>query len=73
MRKSPIKSALIDLFHKGFVYTCIGVTIYGCSYIGYRYYRYVTREKPKILLENQKLLAEGSSEVIKDNAETLKL
>lgn len=73
MRKSPVKSVLIDTFHKGFVYTCIAVTIYGCSVIGMKYYRYITEDKPRKLLENKKLLAEGSSEVMKDNAETLKV
>ncbi|XP_018577547.1 uncharacterized protein LOC108915878 [Anoplophora glabripennis] len=73
MKKSPIKSALIDKLHKGFVCTCIAVTIYGFSAIGLFYYRYLTEVKPKKLLENQSLLAEGSSEVLKDNVETLKL
>lgn len=73
MKKSPIRSAFIDKLHKGFVYTCIAVTIYGFSVMGLRYYRYITEEKPKRLLENQSLLAEGSSESLKDKAETLKL
>lgn len=73
MKKSPIRSALVDKLHKGFVYTCIAVTIYGFSYMGLRYYRYVSEVKPKRLLENQNLLAEGSSEILKDSAETLKL
>ncbi|KAJ8917530.1 hypothetical protein NQ315_005579 [Exocentrus adspersus] len=73
MKKSPIRSLLVDKFHKGFVYTCIAVTIYGLSVVGMRYYRYITERRPQKLLEKQELLAEGSSEILKDTAETLRI
>ncbi|KAJ8942355.1 hypothetical protein NQ314_010084 [Rhamnusium bicolor] len=73
MRKYPInKNVLFDRLHKGSVIICIAVTLYGCSVIGLKYYRYVTEIKPLLkrqqLLENQKLLAEGSSEVLSETA-----
>ncbi|XP_019865079.1 uncharacterized protein LOC109594312 [Aethina tumida] len=78
MKKTPSRnSALVDKLHKGFVLTCIGVTIYGFSMLGLKYYNYLTKTKP--LLDQQKLkeaeglLAEGSSDLLYDTAKTMKM
>lgn len=72
MKKSARKSLLLDRLHKGFVLTCIGVSLFGLSHLGYRWYRYFTVLRPdakrKELMEKEQLLAEGSSDLLKDKA-----
>ncbi|XP_023021148.1 uncharacterized protein [Leptinotarsa decemlineata] len=74
MKKHPVRNAIIDKFHRGFVYTCIGASIYAFSQIVSRFYHYYTVVKPQLakqqLMEKEELLAEGSSE---DKAPILKL
>lgn len=65
-------NAVADTLHKGFVLTCIGVTLYATSILSYKFYKYMTETRPKYLeqrrLMEQSLLAEGSSENLKDIA-----
>lgn len=62
MRKSTY-SNLFDLFHKGFVYTCLGSSFLAFTYMAVNYYQYKTVIVPerleKIKLENEELLREG--------------
>ncbi|XP_063900134.1 uncharacterized protein LOC135119657 [Zophobas morio] len=73
MKRGPKGSLLVDRLHKGFVLTCIAVTVYGCSVLAMRGYRYYTDVRPQLqkkqLLEQQNLLAEGSSEGFKATPE----
>lgn len=77
MRKVPKTSAVLDLAHKGFVSTCIAVTVVGFAVLGYRGYHYFTKVKPQLhqqrMSENQSLLTEGSSTSIEDSAPSLKV
>lgn len=75
MRKTPVKSIIIDRLHKGFVLTCVAVTVYGLGHLGLRWYRYFTVLRPEAkrreLMENKNLLAEGSSELLQDSAQQI--
>lgn len=77
MRKFPKRNVLLDKLHKGFVIACMGVTLLGTAYLGMGAYHYFMVYKPEAkqrrLLEKQQLLAEGSSENLKDIAPTLKM
>lgn len=77
MRRKPRASAVLDTLHKGFVCTCVGVTLYGTYLLGWRFYRYFTVIKPeqqkRELIAKQSLLAEGSSDNLQDNAPQIKL
>lgn len=77
MRKLPKRNVLLDRLHKGFVISCMGVTVLGTLYLGMGAYRYFMVLKPEAqqrkLLEKQQLLAEGSSENLKDVAPTLNI
>lgn len=77
MLKKARASAILDKLHKGFVCTCVGVTLYGTYMLGWRFYRYFTVIRPenqqKELKMKQSLLAEGSSDNLKDIAPQIKL
>lgn len=77
MKKLPKRSILLDRLHKGFVVTCVGITLLGTVYLCASAYNYFVVYKPTMkqrqLLEKQQLLAEGSSENLKDVAPTLKM
>lgn len=77
MKKTPRTSAWVDLFHKGFVYTCIGVTVLGTGMLLERALHYYIKVKPQLkqqqLKEKQELLAEGSPDTLPDIASTLKI
>lgn len=76
MKKTARRSLILDKLHKGFVLTCIGVTLYGLTHFGMRWYNYFAVLRPEAkrreLLEKQKLLSEGSSDVLIDSAMNLK-
>lgn len=76
MRKIPKRSILLDRLHKGFVLSCVGITIFGTGYLGIGWYRYFAVMKPaakqRQLLENQDLLREGSSEILEDSSPVLR-
>jgi Cytochrome oxidase c assembly len=46
MKKIPT-SKILDKLHRGVVYTCIGLTLYGTALIGNRVYRYFSVVKPE--------------------------
>lgn len=77
MRKQPRVGVYLDYLHKGFVCTCIAATLYGCSYLMFRGFNYYTNVRPEIQkykdTENKKLLAEGSSDNLDDQAPSLKM
>lgn len=55
MKKVPTKR-LLDNLHRGVVYTCMALTLYGTALIGHRVYRYFTVVKPNRELSELKLL-----------------
>lgn len=57
--KRPIQSQLVDRMHRGFVYTCMGLTAYGGYLLGLRVYRYFTVIKPETHAYQQQLLKHG--------------
>ncbi|XP_022903555.1 uncharacterized protein [Onthophagus taurus] len=77
MKKTPSRSIIVDRLHKGFVITCVAITLYGVGHLGMRWYRYFAELRPaakqKELLEKQNLLAEGASDVLKDSALEIKM
>ncbi|XP_065168804.1 uncharacterized protein [Atheta coriaria] len=77
MKKVAKSNILLDRLHKGVVLTCIGITLYGVGHLGLRWYRYFTVLRPEAkqreLLDQQKLLTEGSSNIdlLTDSAKTI--
>lgn len=63
MQKKRIAGrSLLDRLHRGVVYTCIGITLYGTFLLGmrgYRYYTVVRPERQKALLEEGAVPAEN--------------
>lgn len=47
----------VDVLHKGFVLTCVGVTLYGMVIVGARTYNYFTYIKPQREEERRRLEA----------------
>ncbi|EAT39695.1 AAEL008553-PA [Aedes aegypti] len=73
--KKQAKNLLMDKLHRGVVYTCIGLTLYGSYMLGQRFYRYFTVIKPARLAEEQRMLEAGAGPgplVSADSAPTLK-
>ncbi|XP_037935746.1 uncharacterized protein LOC119669796 [Teleopsis dalmanni] len=69
MQKRRIKtSSILDKLHRGFVYTCIGVTLIGTYALGERVYRYFTVVRPQRKQEELKMI-EGD---MQDKAPALK-
>lgn len=61
MQKKRINSnAILDRLHRGVVWTCIGLTLYGTYLLGARGYRYVTVVRPARQKEELKMIEEGS-------------
>lgn len=58
---------ILDKLHRGVVYTCMGVTLYGTFLLGLRAYRYVTVVRPQKQLEQLKKIDEEQL----DNAKTI--
>lgn len=46
MKKAP-KTQFLDKLHRGAVWTCIGLTIYGTCLLSHRLYHYYFYMKPK--------------------------
>lgn len=66
--KRSSKNHLLDKAHRGFVYTCMGLTAYGCYLLGLRVHRYWTVIRPAKLEAELKMIQAGSS----DNAPELR-
>jgi len=47
MRKEARPSRYADVFHKGWVLTCVGVTVLGMSYVGMATYEYFQLKKAR--------------------------
>lgn len=77
MQKQRRIGFYLDYMHKGFVCTCIAVTLYGFSQVFYRTFTYYTIVRPQIQklkdAENKKLLAEGASEDFNGTSSTIKM
>lgn len=60
--RRPVQSRMADKFHRGFVYTCMGLTAYGGYLLGMRVFRYFTVIKPETRAYEQTLVKHGSIE-----------
>lgn len=56
LRKQRVGSQLLDKLHKGFVVTCMAVTVAGLGVAGYRAYMFFTVTKPAREAEQLKKL-----------------
>jgi len=75
MKKVAQPGRLGDLFHKGWVLTCVGVTVLGMSYVGMATYEYFQlKEARRLALEKDKEMYTVSDSVpeLKDTAPVLK-
>ncbi|EDW86237.1 uncharacterized protein Dwil_GK16051 [Drosophila willistoni] len=67
MQKKPLNAnTLLDKLHRGAVYACIGVTLYGTYILGMRYYHYYTVIRPEKQQAELKLLDEGAHDKAKE-------
>ncbi|XP_075156104.1 uncharacterized protein LOC142229427 [Haematobia irritans] len=65
-------SSLLDKLHRGAVYTCVGITLYGTFLLGMRGWRYYTVVRPERQKAELKMLEEGASTNDRDTAKELK-
>lgn len=63
-----MQSRLMDRFHRGFVYTCLGLTAYGGYLLSYRFYRFFTVIQPEKRAYEQKMLEHGANSSASDDA-----
>uniref|UniRef100_A0A182QD97 Cytochrome c oxidase assembly factor 3 mitochondrial coiled-coil domain-containing protein n=1 Tax=Anopheles farauti TaxID=69004 RepID=A0A182QD97_9DIPT len=59
--KKQSRNLLLDRLHRGVVYTCMGLTLYGSYMLGVRVYRYFTVIKPARQAEELKMLEAGAA------------
>ncbi|XP_058059138.1 uncharacterized protein LOC131209976 [Anopheles bellator] len=59
--KRQAKNLLLDRMHRGVVYTCMGLTLYGSYMLGVRVYRYFTVVKPARQAEELRMLEAGAA------------
>uniref|UniRef100_A0A1A9WWY1 Cytochrome c oxidase assembly factor 3 mitochondrial coiled-coil domain-containing protein n=1 Tax=Glossina brevipalpis TaxID=37001 RepID=A0A1A9WWY1_9MUSC len=70
MQKKPLPAnSLFDKFHRGAVYACIAVTLYGTFMLGMRGWSYYTVTRPERQKADLQMIEEGSSH---DTAKELK-
>ncbi|XP_011176801.1 uncharacterized protein LOC105208575 [Zeugodacus cucurbitae] len=59
MQKKRVRvNNILDKLHRGVVYTCIGVTLYGTFLLGLRVHRYLTVVRPQRQAEQLKAIEE---------------
>ncbi|XP_011211920.1 uncharacterized protein LOC126760350 [Bactrocera neohumeralis] len=59
MQKKRVRvNNILDKLHRGVVYTCIGVTLYGTFLLGMRVHRYLTVVRPQRQAEQLKMIEE---------------
>lgn len=59
MQKKRVRvSNILDKLHRGVVYTCIGVTLYGTFLLGMRVHRYLTVVRPQRQADQLKMIEE---------------
>ncbi|KAF4522369.1 hypothetical protein B566_EDAN012226 [Ephemera danica] len=78
MKRYAKPRAFVDKLHKGFVWTCVGLTAYGLFLLGLRVERYFTVIRPQREIREaelkKQLLAEGRDKaLLNDSAPELKL
>lgn len=75
MLRRQAKHKILNIVHRGFIYACMGVTLLGCSMMGYRAFNYFFYVRPSAKLieaeEKSKLLSEGKDNLL-DAAPDLK-
>ncbi|XP_055611077.1 uncharacterized protein LOC129757795 [Uranotaenia lowii] len=74
MKKQP-KGIMLDRLHRGVVYTCMGLTLWGTYMLGQRVFRYFTVVRPALKDQENKMLEAGAGPgpaVTLDQAPTLK-
>ncbi|GAB0091648.1 uncharacterized protein DMENIID0001_065040 [Sergentomyia squamirostris] len=74
MRRLPNRDKLYDRIHRGFVWTCMGLTVYGTYLLGARVYRYFTVVKPERERRELEMIQENAqqSSTLLDNIPELK-
>lgn len=58
--RRPVQNKILDKFHRGFVYTCLGLTAYGGYLLGFRVYRYFTVIQPEKKIYEQQMIEHGA-------------
>ncbi|XP_055642664.1 uncharacterized protein LOC129779289 [Toxorhynchites rutilus septentrionalis] len=58
--KRKAKDLLFDRLHRGVVYTCMGLTLWGSYMLGMRFYRYFTVIRPARQEEERKMIEAGA-------------
>ncbi|KAL1396279.1 hypothetical protein pipiens_010635 [Culex pipiens pipiens] len=58
--KKQAKNLILDRMHRGVVYTCMGLTLWGSYMLGMRFYRYFTVIKPARQEEELRMLQAGA-------------
>lgn len=58
--RRPMQTKLLDRFHRGFVYTCLGLTAYGSYLLGMRVYRFFTVIQPEKKMYEQQMIEHGA-------------
>lgn len=61
-------NSILDKLHRGAVYTCIGITLYGTYLLGQRAYNFYTVVRPEREKAEKQMISEGAH----DNAKELK-
>lgn len=59
-------NTLLDKLHRGAVYSCLAVTLYGTFLLGMRGYRYYTVVKPEREKAELQMITEGSHDKAKE-------
>ncbi|XP_055855532.1 uncharacterized protein LOC129918816 [Episyrphus balteatus] len=63
MKKAKInRITILDKLHRGAVYACVGVTLYGTFLLGLRVHRFFTVVKPERQRQELKMIEEGTLE-----------
>ncbi|KAM7346507.1 uncharacterized protein ACRADG_006411 [Cochliomyia hominivorax] len=65
-KKRVSANTLLDKLHRGAVYTCLGVTLYGTFLLAMRAYRYYTVIKPEREKAELQMITEGAHDKAKE-------
>lgn len=58
--KRGARTNILDRLHRGVVYTCIGLTVYGGYLLSLRVHRYITVTRPNRQAAELQMIQEGS-------------
>ncbi|XP_067634807.1 uncharacterized protein [Eurosta solidaginis] len=67
-KKRVLVNTVLDKLHRGAVYACMGVTLYGTFLLGLKVKHYFTESRPQIKAEKLKMIEEDvldKSKIIK--------